>query len=258
MPPKPAAAAKSVEDDAADHEKEFVEKELIISFLKTRLSRYGSSRSYCVSYHHKASLWSRGKHVHHVAICLFMCVLVMLHNLLPLFMKPCAVSPSGQSAGNIKHQVDWKAANRHTLLDMQLTTFPRCRHQERGEVLLVENARLGQDLETQKLNLADINEFLTSELDKTSAKLIQLEDKAGKVQQRLDELVENHVVCQHSCAIFPVMQSCIRHRQNTLCQRSFATRAESQPNLAVMHMMSIARLRLRAQTGHTKAKCHPV
>ncbi|KAA6417714.1 MAG: hypothetical protein FRX49_12300 [Trebouxia sp. A1-2] len=105
MPPKPAAAAKSVEDDAADHEKEFVEKELIISFLKTRLSR----------------------------------------------------------------------------------------HQERGEVLLVENARLGQDLETQKLNLADINEFLTSELDKTSAKLIQLEDKAGKVQQRLDELVENHV-----------------------------------------------------------------
>ncbi|DBA92593.1 hypothetical protein WJX77_006764 [Trebouxia sp. C0004] len=105
MPPKPAAAAKDVEDDAADHEKEFVEKELIISFLKTRLSR----------------------------------------------------------------------------------------HQERGEVLLVENARLGQDLETQKLNLADINEFLTSELDKTSAKLIQLEDKAGTMQQRLDDLMENHV-----------------------------------------------------------------
>jgi len=39
MPPKPAAAAISAEDDAADHEKEFVEKELIISFLKTRLSR---------------------------------------------------------------------------------------------------------------------------------------------------------------------------------------------------------------------------
>ena len=66
---------------------------------------------------------------------------------------------------------------------------------------MVENARLGQDLETQKLNLADINEFLTSELDKTSAKLIQLEDKAGRMQQRLDDLMENHVVCQHSHAI---------------------------------------------------------
>ncbi len=50
MPPKPAAAAKSADDDAADHEKEFVEKELIISFLKTRLSRCGSSRSDRVSY----------------------------------------------------------------------------------------------------------------------------------------------------------------------------------------------------------------
>ena len=70
-----------------------------------------------------------------------------------------------------------------------------CRHQERGEVLLVENARLGQDLETQKLNLADINEFLTSELDKTSANLMQLEDKAGKMQRLLDDLMENHVVC---------------------------------------------------------------
>ena len=55
MPPKPAAAAKSAEDDAADHEKEFVEKELIISFLKTRLSRYGGSRSDCVSPHNTAS-----------------------------------------------------------------------------------------------------------------------------------------------------------------------------------------------------------
>jgi len=58
----------------------------------------------------------------------------------------------------------------------------------------VENARLGQDLETQKLNLADINEFLTSELDKTTTKLVQLEDRAGKLQQELDDLKESHVV----------------------------------------------------------------
>ncbi len=90
---------------------------------------------------------------------------------------------------------------------------------------MVENARLGQDLETQKLNLADINEFLTSELDKTSAKLIQLEDKAGRMQQRLDDLMENHVVCQHSHAICHVMQSCITHRteytvSTILCSKS--------------------------------------
>jgi len=100
---------------------------------------------------------------------------------------------------NTRHRIDWKAADSHTPLDMYLKTLSsmlaHCRHQERGEVLLVENARLGQDLETQKLNLADINEFLTSELDKTSAKLMQLEDKAGKMQQQLDDLMENHVVC---------------------------------------------------------------
>lgn len=39
MPPKPAVVTKSSDGDAADHEKEFVEKELTISFLKTRLSR---------------------------------------------------------------------------------------------------------------------------------------------------------------------------------------------------------------------------
>lgn len=61
-------------------------------------------------------------------------------------------------------------------------------------MLLVENARLGQDLETQKLNLADINEFLTGELDKTSTKLTQLESRAGKLQQELDDLKESHVV----------------------------------------------------------------
>jgi len=44
------------------------------------------------------------KHGHLVAICLFMYVLVMLHRLLRLFMKPCAVSPGGQSKGKHKAQ----------------------------------------------------------------------------------------------------------------------------------------------------------
>ena len=99
MPPKPAAAAKGAEDDAADHEKEFVEKELIISFLKTRLSRYGSSRSDCVSYHNTASQleWEQA-----CACCLQSAW--SWHKLLWLFMKPCAVSPGGQSKGKHKAQ----------------------------------------------------------------------------------------------------------------------------------------------------------
>ena len=48
MPPKPVAAAKATEDGAADHEREFVEKELVISFLKTRLSRCDSVQAQCV------------------------------------------------------------------------------------------------------------------------------------------------------------------------------------------------------------------
>ena len=42
MPPKAAPVAKQVDNAAADYEKEFVEKELVISFLKTRLSRYAT------------------------------------------------------------------------------------------------------------------------------------------------------------------------------------------------------------------------
>ena len=70
-----------------------------------------------------------------------------------------------------------------------------CRHQERGDVLFVENARLGQDLETQKLNLADINDFLTSELEASAKKLRQMEDKAAALQQQVDDARDTHTVC---------------------------------------------------------------
>lgn len=70
---------------------------------------------------------------------------------------------------------------------------------------------MGQDLETQKLNLADINEFLTGELDKTSTKLTQLESRAGKLQQELDDLKESHVVRNdnHTMFAFTAMQTFI-------------------------------------------------
>ena len=74
-----------------------------------------------------------------------------------------------------------------------------CRHQERGDNLLVENARLGQDLETQKLNLADINEFLTSELEASGKKLRQIEEKAAALQQQVDNIKDTHTVRTSHC-----------------------------------------------------------
>lgn len=74
-----------------------------------------------------------------------------------------------------------------------------CRHQERGDSLLIENARLGQDLETQKLNLADINEFLTSELEASGKKLRQIEEKATALQQQVDDIKEIHTVRISPC-----------------------------------------------------------
>ena len=69
-----------------------------------------------------------------------------------------------------------------------------CRHQERGKILLVENAKLGQDLETQKLNLFDINEHLTGELKVASAKMDKLEAQALALQAEVDELKDSHMV----------------------------------------------------------------
>ena len=60
--------------------------------------------------------------------------------------------------------------------------------------MFTENARLGQDLETQKLNLADINEFLTSELEASSKTVRQIEDKAAALQQELDNVKDIHTV----------------------------------------------------------------
>ena len=83
-----------------------------------------------------------------------------------------------------------------------------CRHQERGKILLVENAKLGQDLETQKLNLFDINEHLTGELKVASAKMDKLEAQALALQAEVDELKDNHMVrfvaslgLLHACCI---------------------------------------------------------
>ena len=101
-------------------------------------------------------------------------------------------------SGQLFMAVQWS-----TLSTIRTATFTECthvyrRHQERGDVLLIENARLGQDLETQKLNLADINEFLTSELEASSSKLRQMEGAAAALQQELDEAKDTHTVSTSS------------------------------------------------------------
>ena len=64
----------------------------------------------------------------------------------------------------------------------------------------MENARLGQDLETQKVTLADINEHLTGELRVSSAKMDELEAKAVALQFEVDELKESHMVSAAAAA----------------------------------------------------------
>lgn len=56
----------------------------------------------------------------------------------------------------------------HHLLSTHARTHPHsyylCRYQSNGDKLQLENIRLIEDLDIQKLNLRDINEFLTNEL----------------------------------------------------------------------------------------------
>mmetsp|Transcript_5179 Transcript_5179/g.11289 ORF Transcript_5179/g.11289 Transcript_5179/m.11289 type:complete len:601 (-) Transcript_5179:161-1963(-) len=66
------------------------------------------------------------------------------------------------------------------------------RYQDNGERLQVENIRLNDELETQKLNLRDINEFLTNELKARSLTTSALEAKVFELNQLLDEIRKNH------------------------------------------------------------------
>lgn len=68
----------------------------------------------------------------------------------------------------------------------------------------MENARLGQDLETQKLNLFDINEHLTGELKVASAKMDKLEAQNLALQAEADELKQSHLVRSAACSLLLV------------------------------------------------------
>ena len=58
----------------------------------------------------------------------------------------------------------------------------------------MENAKLSEDLETQKLNLRDINEFLTNELKARSLTTSAMEAKVVELYHLLDDVNKSHEV----------------------------------------------------------------
>ena len=75
-----------------------------------------------------------------------------------------------------------------------------CRYQERGELLLVENVKLCEELEVQKVNLRDINEFLTNELKARSLAGAALEQRIEDLEVELEGLRESTAVSR-ACLI---------------------------------------------------------
>ncbi|KXZ48884.1 hypothetical protein GPECTOR_24g173 [Gonium pectorale] len=66
------------------------------------------------------------------------------------------------------------------------------RYQENGDRLAVDVVRLQDELETQKLNLRDINEFLTNELKARSLTTSALESKVSELNGLLEEVRRSH------------------------------------------------------------------
>ncbi|KAG2430972.1 hypothetical protein HYH02_013505 [Chlamydomonas schloesseri] len=66
------------------------------------------------------------------------------------------------------------------------------RYQDHGDRLQVDVVRLTDELETQKLNLRDINEFLTNELKARSLTTSALEAKVAELNGLMEEVKKNH------------------------------------------------------------------
>ncbi|KAJ9514044.1 hypothetical protein QJQ45_021136 [Haematococcus lacustris] len=66
------------------------------------------------------------------------------------------------------------------------------RYQDHGDQLQIENFKLSDDLETQKTNLRDINEFLTNELKARSLTTSALEAKNFELTQQIEDIRKCH------------------------------------------------------------------
>ena len=82
----------------------------------------------------------------------------------------------------------------HTLLLAHAPSLRR--YQGHGDQLQVENIKLSEALETQKLNLRDINEFLTNELKARSLTTSALEAKVYELNILLEDSKKAHEVRQ--------------------------------------------------------------
>lgn len=61
-------------------------------------------------------------------------------------------------------------------------------YQQQGDRLQVENFKLSDELEASRLNLRDINEFLTNELKARTAANAALEERAAGLAAKLEEV----------------------------------------------------------------------
>lgn len=59
---------------------------------------------------------------------------------------------------------------------------------------MVDNFKLSEELETQKLNLRDINEFLTNELKARSLTTSALESKVQELNLLVEDVRRSHEV----------------------------------------------------------------
>ena len=75
-----------------------------------------------------------------------------------------------------------------------LLSFCTCRYQELGEKLQVENFKLSDELAEQRLNLKDINEFLTNELKVRSLTTAALEEKVASLHQQMEDTRKEYEV----------------------------------------------------------------
>ena len=68
------------------------------------------------------------------------------------------------------------------------------RYQDNADKLQVDNIKLEEELETQKLNLRDINEFLTNELKARSLTTSALEAKVFELNSLMEDVRKAHEV----------------------------------------------------------------
>jgi hypothetical protein len=193
MPPKPKGKddKKKGDEPPADdgQERELVEKELVIGYLKSKLGRCVSRSSprmeawQCQRKHEEPmQQWQRQ------------------------WTGTAAEAGSQEDAcaGKCCAQQEGHSSPKR----LCLPPLSHRRYQEFGDKLQVDNIKLNEELETQKLNLRDINEFLTNELKARSLTTSALEAKVYELNQLMEDVKKNHEVRAH--ATCPCMHASMR------------------------------------------------